>query len=138
VAFGFGRRPSSRDLPGAATALRRSPVFWKPATSAAVSLGFEMAVSRLQLAAAMATIANDGVRFEARLVLDERAEVCAKVIDTTIARALRGALATSVSPDGTIDGLSGSRQVPFSVDTQKRIVGRSLLDSSLAVRKSWP
>jgi cell division protein FtsI/penicillin-binding protein 2 len=79
--FGFGDRLSG-DLPGEARGMLSDPGRWSVSTLASVSMGYEIGVTPLQMAAAASAIANDGVLVQPRLV-----------------RALRrGAARTEVSP----------------------------------------
>lgn len=99
--FGFGAR-TGIELPGEqqgmVTPLRR----WSALTGASLSIGQEVAVTALQLASAIATVANDGVRVPPRIVLGTRDSSGSlrplpgpepeRVISTATARTLRGIL----------------------------------------------
>jgi cell division protein FtsI (penicillin-binding protein 3) len=65
--FGFGT-PSGLDFPGEARGLVPPRRQWSGTTIATIPLGQGVAVTPLQMAAAYATVANDGVWVEPRLV----------------------------------------------------------------------
>lgn len=65
--FGFGRR-TGIELPGEARGLIRPVRRWKPVSIGAIAIGQEIGVTALQMAAAMAVIANDGVWVQPHLV----------------------------------------------------------------------
>jgi len=65
--FGFGRR-TGVDLPGEAEGILRDFSAWSKGSIAAVPIGQEIAVTALQLAAAISCIANDGIFMRPRVV----------------------------------------------------------------------
>ncbi|HVR44250.1 MAG TPA: penicillin-binding protein [Thermoanaerobaculia bacterium] len=65
--FGFGRRTGVA-LPGEADGILRAPDRWSRISNAALSIGQEIAVTPLQLAAATAAVANGGILYEPRIV----------------------------------------------------------------------
>jgi cell division protein FtsI/penicillin-binding protein 2 len=65
--FGFGDRLSG-DLPGEARGMLSDPSGWSVSTLAAVSMGYEIGVTPLQMAAAASAVANGGVLVQPRLV----------------------------------------------------------------------
>ena len=65
--FGFGERLSG-DLPGEARGMLSDPSRWSVSTLASVSMGYEIGVTPLQMAAAVSAVANDGVLVQPRLV----------------------------------------------------------------------
>jgi cell division protein FtsI/penicillin-binding protein 2 len=65
--FGFGERLSG-DLPGETRGMLADPSRWDVSTLASVSMGYEIGVTPLQMAAAVSAIANDGVLVQPRLV----------------------------------------------------------------------
>jgi len=65
--FGFGDRLSG-DLPGEARGMLSDPGRWSVSTLASVSMGYEIGVTPLQMAAAVSAVANDGVLVQPRLV----------------------------------------------------------------------
>ncbi|MCZ6778316.1 MAG: penicillin-binding protein 2 [Acidobacteria bacterium] len=60
AAFGFGAR-TGVGLPGENSGILRSPAAWSALSQAMISMGQEVSVTPLQLAAATATLANGGV-----------------------------------------------------------------------------
>ncbi len=65
--FGFGA-PTGVDLPAESPGRLRSPRGWSDASAASIAMGYEVAVTPLQLAAAYGALANGGVLLEPRLV----------------------------------------------------------------------
>jgi cell division protein FtsI/penicillin-binding protein 2 len=59
--FGFGERTGVQ-LPGEAPGLVRRTEKWSMLSNASMSIGQEIGVTPLQIAAAMATVANGGMR----------------------------------------------------------------------------
>jgi cell division protein FtsI (penicillin-binding protein 3) len=73
VRFGFGR-PTGIELPGELPGSFRAARQWNEHSRASIAFGHEIAVTVLQMASAIATIANDGVRVPPRVVLGLRDE----------------------------------------------------------------
>jgi cell division protein FtsI (penicillin-binding protein 3) len=69
--FGFGSRTRSR-FPVESAGLLRNWKKWQPVDQAAISYGQGVSVTGIQLASALAALANDGLRMEPRLVLARR------------------------------------------------------------------
>jgi cell division protein FtsI (penicillin-binding protein 3) len=67
LAFGYGR-PTGLGFPGESAGLLPARDQWWQTTLPTVAIGYGTAVTLLQMASAYATIANDGVRVEPRLV----------------------------------------------------------------------
>ncbi|MCS6816032.1 MAG: transpeptidase family protein [Blastocatellia bacterium] len=65
--FGFGRR-TGVELPGEARGIVRPVRRWTPASVGAIAIGQEIGVTAIQMAAAMAAIANEGVWVQPHLV----------------------------------------------------------------------
>ncbi|MDA2808242.1 peptidoglycan D,D-transpeptidase FtsI family protein [Nocardiopsis suaedae] len=65
--FGFGR-PTGLDLPGEEAGVLKHPDDWWGTQLASISFGQGLSVTAMQMASVYATIANDGVRVEPRLV----------------------------------------------------------------------
>jgi len=65
--FGFGERLSG-DLPGETRGMLSDPGAWSQSTLASVSMGYEIGVTPLQMAAAVSAVANGGVLVKPRLV----------------------------------------------------------------------
>lgn len=73
VDFGFGRA-TGIELPGERNGDIPSIAHMSATTPAAMSIGYEVSVTPLQIAEAFATIANDGIRVPPRIVLGTRDE----------------------------------------------------------------
>jgi len=65
--FGFGERLSG-DLPGETRGILSNPSGWSQSTLASVSMGYEIGVTPLQMAAAVSSVANGGVLVKPRIV----------------------------------------------------------------------
>ncbi len=114
--FGFGRR-TGIDLPGEAEGALRPADEWSAVTLATTAYGYGLAVTPIQLAAAFATIANDGVAVPPRVVrgtrladgrivplgddVRRRREGVRRVIAPATARRLTSMLEAVVAPGGT-------------------------------------
>ncbi len=66
-AFGLGQQ-TGIELPGETRGITKPPSRWSKVSIAAISIGQEVGVSPIQLAAVMSTIANDGVYVPPRIV----------------------------------------------------------------------
>lgn len=108
--FGFGT-PTGVWLPGESPGRLRRPAEWSGLSQASVAMGYEVAVTPLQLAMAYAAIANGGNLVRPRVVREVRdpsgrtlwrsePEVVRRVIPERVARTLRSVLAEAVS-EGT-------------------------------------
>jgi len=71
-AYGFGEKSGS-GFPDESAGILRSWKRWKPVDAATHAYGQGVAVTAVQLASAMATLANDGERMQPRLVVARRA-----------------------------------------------------------------
>jgi len=69
--FGFGT-PTGIELPGEASGTLRPVRRWSAESAASLAMGYELAVTPLQLAAAYGVFANDGVLMEPALVRELR------------------------------------------------------------------
>ena len=111
-AFGFGRK-SGIELPGESPGMLREVADWSGLSQASIAMGQEIGATPLQLAAALATVANDGVYVKPFVVgatvgPDGKREpprpaspaLSHRVIEANTARALRRML-QSVTVDGT-------------------------------------
>jgi cell division protein FtsI (penicillin-binding protein 3) len=108
--FGFGT-PTGVALPAESPGLLRRPSDWSAWSQASLAMGYEIAVTPLQLAMAYAAIANDGVLMRPRIVREVRdaagrvvaappPEPVRRVVPASVAGALRAALVEAVS-EGT-------------------------------------
>ncbi len=117
-AFGFGARSGS-GFPDESAGILRSWETWKPVDAATHSYGQGVAVTAVQLASAMATLANDGRRMKPRLVVAQRPTrgtwdvhepvSLGQVVSPESARLTLDLMKGVVSPDGTgrLAGLYG-------------------------------
>ncbi len=89
--FGFGRL-SGIDLPGESAGLLRPPGDWRQIDTASASFGYGVAVTAVQLIAAYAAVANQGVLmrpFVVREIIDARGEVVRRFEPSKRGRAMR-------------------------------------------------
>lgn len=99
--FGFGER-SDPDFPNEAAGVVRDANKWSRASYGAVPIGYEVGVTPMQMAAAISTIANDGVYVQPHVVqkiISSTGEVLVKaepqtrrVISAATARSMRSLL----------------------------------------------
>jgi cell division protein FtsI (penicillin-binding protein 3) len=119
--FGFGVA-TGVDLPGEAAGTLRRPRDWSRQSSASLAIGYEIAVTPLQLAMAYGALANGGVLMEPRIVRELRDEQ-GRVLRTFEPRAVRRVIPEEVALEinralvGAVDGGTGSqaRLASFSV-----------------------
>lgn len=108
--FGFGT-PTGVALPSESPGVLRRPDRWSALSQASLAMGYEIAVTPLQLAIAYAAIANGGRLMRPRVLREVRdvsgrvlwrsqPETIRRVVPEEVARRLRGALVEAVS-DGT-------------------------------------
>ncbi len=69
--FGIGQ-PTGIELPAEAGGILRSPKSWNGDSLASMSIGYEISVSALQMTAAYATIANDGIKVQPHIIKEIR------------------------------------------------------------------
>ena len=69
--FGFGKQ-TGIELPAEAKGIVRPLSVWQGDSLASMSIGYEIGVSALQMATAFATIANNGVRVQPRIIKEIR------------------------------------------------------------------
>ncbi|MBI2401216.1 MAG: penicillin-binding protein 2 [Gemmatimonadetes bacterium] len=109
-AFGFGA-PTGIEFPTESRGSLERPDRWSGVSAASLAMGYEVAVTPLQLAAAYAAIANDGVLVRPTLVRETRAadgtvryrqrpEPVRRVVRPGVARELRAMLRGAVYDDG--------------------------------------
>lgn len=107
--FGFGSR-TGIELPGETAGLLRPVSRWQPSSIGSIAIGQEVGVTPLQMVAAFAALANDGVRVAPHLVREIRTATGAtiyranpeqrRVVKAETAQALRQML-ESVTLNGT-------------------------------------
>jgi cell division protein FtsI (penicillin-binding protein 3) len=110
--FGFGT-PTSAEFPGESRGILALPYRWQPNyTRASLAMGYEFAVTPVQLAAAYGAIANDGVLLaptlvrevrdpSGRLLYRHRPEPIRRVVSSDVAARLREFLREAVESAGT-------------------------------------
>ena len=142
--FGFGSKTGidcPGETPGRLTSYRR----WKPIDAANIAFGQGIAVSAIQLTAAVATIANDGILMkpymvqaitdqDGRLLKNTTPKRIRRVISARTARTVRSMMAAVVDEDGTgvnaaleryqVGGKTGTAQKiePTGGYSQKRFI----------------
>ncbi|WP_108126022.1 peptidoglycan D,D-transpeptidase FtsI family protein [Saccharospirillum mangrovi] len=87
--------------PGEATGRLPNPLNWRPVEQGALSYGYGLAVTPLQLAQAYATLANDGRRVNARILLDTPVRPGEQVVSPEVAHEVLTMMETVVTPAGT-------------------------------------
>ena len=97
--FGFTKKLGI-DFPGEASGMMLPADEWSGTTIANVPIGQGISASPLQLAAAYAAIANDGVLVQPHLVRDVSSPWTRRVVSANVAAQLRAMLAVTVE-DGT-------------------------------------
>ena len=109
--FGFGT-PTGVSYPVEASGTLREPARWSKQSAHSLAMGYEIAVTPLQLASAYVALANDGDLLEPTLVKEVRApdgrvlyrnkrRVVRRVISPQVARRVRDMLMNVVSGGGT-------------------------------------
>ncbi len=110
-AFGFGA-PTGIEFPAESRGSLERPDRWSGVSAASLAMGYEVSATPIQLAAAYAAIANDGVLVRPTLVRETRAadgtvryrqrpEPVRRVVRPEVARELRGMLREAVYEGGT-------------------------------------
>ncbi|MDH3456738.1 MAG: penicillin-binding transpeptidase domain-containing protein [Gemmatimonadota bacterium] len=109
--FGLGS-PTGLELPAETAGTLRRPRQWSGTSAASVAMGYEIAVSALQLAQAYAAIANDGLLMQPTVVREVRSpngktvyrhvpQPVRRVVPSDVAAELRGMLRGVVYEGGT-------------------------------------
>jgi len=122
-AFGFDRL-SHVEMPGERRGMVLPPEKWKQINTTTISFGQGISVTALQLASAYATLANDGVRMQPRIIrkiTDQYGGITRdfplqeerRVVSVDVARKMRHMLAAVVSKEGTaqaaqLDGVTAA------------------------------
>lgn len=98
--LGFGQT-TGIGYPGEAAGRLPNPMQWHAVDKAAMSYGYGLAVTPLQLAQAYATLANDGKRVNARILMDSPIDIGEQVVPKTVARQVIDMMETVIQPSGT-------------------------------------
>jgi cell division protein FtsI (penicillin-binding protein 3) len=112
--FGFGS-PTGVEFPSEARGALRMPDRWDGYSKASIAMGYEFQVTPVQLAAAYAAIANDGILLTPTLVREVRGadgrvayshqpEPVRRAVTVDVARTLRGYLRSVLEEGGTAEG----------------------------------
>lgn len=132
-AFGFGHR-TGIELPGESPGLTNAVERWSSFSKASLSFGQEIGVTPMQMAQALAIVANGGYRIPPRLVLGTRGPDgtfhrfatpdITRVIRSETASELRGMLEGVIeSGTGSLAGVPGYRVAGKSGTAQKALAG---------------
>jgi len=133
-AFGFGA-PTGVEFPAESPGRLRPPREWSRPSSASLAIGYELAVTPIQLAAAYGAIANDGVLLEPTLVREVRApsglvlyrhnaQPVRRVVSPEAAAKLRDLLRGVVEAGGTAERAAlANFQLAAKTGTARRVVG---------------
>jgi cell division protein FtsI (penicillin-binding protein 3) len=109
--FGLGT-PTGVEYPAESGGILKPPSQWSGTTAASLAMGYEVAVTALQLAQAYAAVAHDGVMMQPTLIREVRSpdgevvyhhtpQAVRRVVSPTVASQLRGLLRGVVYPGGT-------------------------------------
>ena len=112
--FGFGRRVSP-DFPGESPGIVWKPEQWTERALASVSMGYQIAVTPLQIAAAFSAVANGGEYIEPRVLRavyrdGRRYPIAPKIVRRTIS-AETAATLTTIMEAVVADGTARSAQI---------------------------
>ena len=134
-AFGFGA-PTGVEFPAESPGRLRPPAEWSRPSSASLAIGYELAVTPIQLAAAYGAIANDGVLLQPTLIREVRgagpngtvryrhvAEPVRRVVTAEVAAKLRDLLRGVVEAGGTAERAAlANFQLAAKTGTARRVV----------------
>jgi cell division protein FtsI/penicillin-binding protein 2 len=135
-AFGVGA-PTGIEFPAESPGRLRPPREWTRPSAASLAIGYELAVTPLQLAAAYAAIANDGVLLQPTLIREVRSappaaavmyrhrpEPVRRVVTAEVAAKLRDLLRGVVTAGGTGERAAlANFQLAAKTGTARRVVG---------------
>jgi cell division protein FtsI (penicillin-binding protein 3) len=133
-AFGFGA-PTGVEFPAESPGRLRPPREWSRPSSASLAIGYELAVTPIQLAAAYGAIANNGVLLQPTLIREvrgatgavrylHRPEPVRRVVTPEVAAKLRDLLRGVVAAGGTAEKAAlANFQLAAKTGTARRVVG---------------
>jgi cell division protein FtsI (penicillin-binding protein 3) len=133
-AFGFGT-PTGIEFPAESPGRLRPPREWTRPSAASLAIGYELAVTPLQLAAAYGAIANDGVLLQPTLIREvrdrsgavryrHRPEPARRAVTPEVAARLRDLLRGVVEAGGTGERAAlANFQLAAKTGTARRVVG---------------
>lgn len=133
--FGFGS-PTGVPYPSEASGTLREPRAWSRQSQASLSIGYEIAVTPLQLALAYAALANGGELLEPALVREVRdadgnvlyrheKRVVRRVVSAAVADEVRRLLVGVVNEGSATEAHLSNYDVGGKSGTARRTVGRS-------------
>lgn len=131
--FGFGA-PTLLPYPAEASGTLREPARWSRQSRASLAMGYEIAVTPLQLALAYASIANGGELLEPMLIRDirtaegdavyrARRRVVRRAIDEKVSEAIRGMLVDVVANGTAVQADLSTFAVGGKTGTARRVRG---------------
>jgi cell division protein FtsI (penicillin-binding protein 3) len=131
--FGFGA-PTGAPYPSEAAGTLRPPARWSRQSAASLAMGYEIAVTPLQLAAAYATFANGGELLEPALVKEIRGpdgllryrhakRVVRRVMPPVVADRVRSMLVDVVTGGTAVEADLTTFQLAGKTGTARRTVG---------------
>jgi cell division protein FtsI (penicillin-binding protein 3) len=133
--FGFGV-PTGIEFPIEAAGRLRLPVDWTRPSAASLAMGYEVAVTPIQIAAAYGALANDGVLLQptlirqvggggptGALVYRHRPEPVRRAVTPDVARALRELLRGAVERGTGAEAALANFSVAAKTGTARRVVG---------------
>jgi cell division protein FtsI (penicillin-binding protein 3) len=129
--FGFGH-PVSPDFPGENSGIVWRPDKWTDSALASVSMGYQVGVTPLQMAAAVSSVANGGLYVEPRVVRavyrdNRRYAVQAKVLRRTITAETAATLTTIM--EGVVErGTATAARIPGYTIAGKTGTAAKLVD----------
>jgi cell division protein FtsI (penicillin-binding protein 3) len=134
-AFGFGA-PTGIEFPAESPGRLRPPREWSRPSAASLAIGYELAVTPLQLAAAYGAIANDGVLLQPTLIREirtpgdgavlyrHRPEPVRRVVSPAVSARLRDLLRGVTAAGGTGERAAlANFQLAAKTGTARRVVG---------------
>jgi len=131
--FGFGA-PTGVEFPAESPGRLRPPREWSRPSSASLAIGYELAVTPIQLAAAYGAIGNDGVLLEPTLIREIRTpngfvryrhypQPVRRVVTPDVAAKLRDLLRGVVAAGGTAERAAlANFQLAAKTGTARRVV----------------
>ncbi len=130
--FGFGA-PTGIEFPAEATGRLRPPSEWTRPSAASLAMGYELSVTPIQVAAAYAALANDGLLLQPALIREvrrpagavlyrHRVEPVRRVVTPAVAAALRDLLRDVVERGTGTEAALTNFPVAAKTGTVRRVV----------------
>jgi cell division protein FtsI (penicillin-binding protein 3) len=137
--FGFGARLT--DFPPESAGRVPALASWSATSIPAISMGYEVLATPLQLACAYAALANDGLLVRPRFVLSpealQPAEALGRVLSSSTARAVRSMLQSAVEAGTGRPGRPEALSAAGKTGTAKKLDPRTRRYSPTAVRATF-